>query len=533
MHTVPEENRRAFLVGVERKPVRAAHGLHGSHLTDWSVHDSLAELGRLADTAGLQVAGATWQKLDRPDPGTYVGAGKVREVREAAAAENAGTVLFDDELSPGQQRKLEKELGAVRLIDRTRLILDIFSLHAHSREGKLQVELAQNEYLLPRLAGLRANLAQQTGGAGAGPVGVRGPGETQLELDRRQVRRRILKLHKELEEVRRQRRQGRVKRERTGMHLVALVGYTNAGKSSILNALTGAGVLVQDKLFATLDPTIRRLRLPSGREALLADTVGFIRKLPHALVAAFRATLEGIEEAHLLVHVVDASQPAVTEQIRAVETVLGEIGVLDRPRLLAWNKIDLPAAAAAQHRAPGGSPEEVRISARTGEGIDTLLAKIDAMLGSPYASVAAMVPYEHYALVREAYERGSVGSREDTAEGVRLTATVPDDLADRLRAFPVPRVKAPRPRPAVAKRRPKTAARAKPAAAPRPKSAPARKRPAQKRSAKKRSAGKPPEAKHAAQPHRKIPRKPTAAARPKKAGVKPRPPAKRPRNARP
>ncbi len=218
MHTVPEENRRAFLVGVELKPVRTAHGLHGSHLSDWSVLDSLAELARLADTAGLRVVGSTWQKLDRPDPGTYVGSGKVREVREAAAAENAGYVLFDDELSPGQQKKLEKEIGpGVRLLDRTRLILDIFSLHAHSREGKLQVELAQHEYLLPRLTGLRADLAQQTGGAGAGPVGVRGPGETQLEMDRRQVRRRIGKLHEELEEVRSHRRQGRAE-ARPGGH---------------------------------------------------------------------------------------------------------------------------------------------------------------------------------------------------------------------------------------------------------------------------------------------------------------------------
>jgi GTP-binding protein HflX len=442
MHTVPKENRRAFLVGVERKPVRTAHGLHGSHLTDWSVQDSLVELARLADTAGLRVVGSTWQKLDRPDPGTYVGSGKVREVREAAAAENAGYVLFDDELSPGQQKKLEKELGpGVRLIDRTRLILDIFSLHAHSREGKLQVELAQHEYLLPRLAGLRTDLAQQTGGAGAGPVGVRGPGETQLELDRRQVRRRIRKLHEELEEVRGHRRQGRAKRSQAGMPLVAMVGYTNAGKSSLLNALTGAGVLVQDKLFATLDPTIRRLRLPSGREVLLADTVGFIRKLPHALVAAFRATLEGINEAQLLLHLVDASHSAGSEQIRAVETVLGEIGALDRPRLLAWNKTDLPEAGPASHVPPGGSPEEVRISARTGEGLASLLAKIDGMIGSPFATVEAMVPYESYELVRLAHERGSVLVREDTAAGVRIRAAVPDGLADRLRAFPVPRTK--------------------------------------------------------------------------------------------
>jgi len=464
MHTVPEENRRAFLVGVEVKPVRAAHGLHGSHLSRWSIHDSLAELGRLADTAGLRVVGATWQKLDRPDPATYVGSGKVREIREAAAAENAGYVLFDDELSPGQERKLEKGLGpGVRILDRTRLILDIFSLHAHTREGKLQVELAQHEYLLPRLTGLRADLAQQTGGAGAGPVGVRGPGETQLELDRRQVRRRILKLHQELEEVRSQRRQGRAKRERTGMPLVALVGYTNAGKSSLLNALTGAGVLVQDKLFATLDPTIRRLALPSGRIALLADTVGFIRKLPHALVAAFRATLEGIDEAPLLVQVVDASQPSVVEQIRSVETVLGEIGVLDRPRIIAWNKIDLPAAARAPRDAGAGDCEEVRLSARTGEGLPSLLAKIDAMLGSPYEPVAAMVPYERYELVRRAYERGSVISRVDAAEGVHLTARVPDDLAGLLRAFPAPRPERAKPR------RPG----AKPSAAKRPRSKPA------------------------------------------------------------
>ena len=518
MHTVPEENRRAFLVGVEVKPVRAAHGLRGSHLTGWSIHDSLAELGRLADTAGLLVVGATWQKLDRPDPATYVGSGKVREIREAAAAENAGYVLFDDELTPGQERKLEKALGSgVRILDRTRLILDIFSLHAHTREGKLQVELAQHEYLLPRLTGLRANLAQQTGGAGAGPVGVRGPGETQLELDRRQVRRRILKLHQELEEVRSQRRQGRAKRERTGTPLVALVGYTNAGKSSLLNALMGAGVLVQDKLFATLDPTIRRLALPSGRTALLADTVGFIRKLPHALVAAFRATLEGIEEAPLLVQVVDASQPAVTEQIRAVETVLGELGVLDRPRIIAWNKIDLPAAAHAPYGAGAGGCEEVRLSARTGEGLPSLLTTIDAMLGSPYEPVAAMVPYDRYELVRNAYERGSVTSRVDAAEGVYLTASVPDDLAGLLRAFPVPRPERAKPR------RPG----AKPSAAKRPRAKPARSKTAKPKPA----ARKPAKPKPAV---RKPARSKTAKPKPAQSKTaKPKPSPRRTRDPRP
>lgn len=472
MHALPEENRRAFLVGVDLKPVRAAHGLHGSRLTGWSVQDSLAELARLADTAGLRVVGATWQKLDRPDAGTYVGSGKVREVRDAAAAEGAGYVLVDDELSPGQQKKFERELGpGVRVLDRTRLILDIFALHAHTREGKLQVELAQAEYLLPRLTGLRADLAQQTGGAGAGPVGVRGPGETQLELDRRQVRRRMRKLHEELERVRSQRRQGRARRAQAGIPVVALVGYTNAGKSSLLNALTGAGVLVQDKLFATLDPTLRRLRLPSGREALLADTVGFIRKLPHSLVAAFRATLEGIEEARLLVHVVDAAHPAAAEQIRAVETTLGELGVLDRPRLLVWNKTDLPSAGPAAGRSSIGHPADVRISARTGFGLETLLARIDAMLGQPLPTVDALVPYARYELVSQAFARGSVIAREDTADGVRIRAAVPADLADRLKAFPVPRA---RPAPAASRAR-KRAAPRKPASARKP---PAVKKPA-------------------------------------------------------
>jgi len=308
-----DPERRAVLVGVEMK------GASGS----WTLQDSLDELARLAETAGLEVAGSTYQKLARPDPGTWIGSGKVKEIAEILAGTGAGYVLFDHELSPGQQRNLEKALGdGVRVIDRTRLILDIFSQHARSREGKLQVELAQYQYLLPRLAGMRAGLAQQVGGAGAGPVGLRGPGETQLELDRRQARRRISALRAELERVRLQRSQHRSRRDRVGLPVIALVGYTNAGKSSLLNALTGAGVLVQDKLFATLDPTTRRLILPGGREALVTDTVGFIRKIPHDLVAAFRATLEGIEEAGLILHVVDSSHPRPAELISAVDQVL-------------------------------------------------------------------------------------------------------------------------------------------------------------------------------------------------------------------
>jgi GTP-binding protein HflX len=272
--------------------------------------------------------------------------------------------------------------------------------------------------------------------------------------------------------------------------MVALVGYTNAGKSTLLNALTGAGVLVQDKLFSTLDPTIRRLRLPSGREVLLADTVGFIRKLPHALVAAFRATLEGIDEAQLLLHLVDASHAAGSEQIRAVETVLGEIGVLDRPRLLAWNKIDLPLAGPAPRRLQGSGSDEVRISARTGEGLETLLAKIDAMIASPFATVEALVPYDHYELVSQAYEHGSVKAREDTDVGVRITAAVPDDLADRLRAFPVPRAKPPQAASTKQRGAPSRAPARKPARKPSKKSGatPARKAAAGKRPAKPVSA---------------------------------------------
>jgi hypothetical protein len=315
---------------------------------------------------------------------------------------------------------------------------------------------------------------------------------------------------------------------------VALVGYTNAGKSSLLNALTGAGVLVQDKLFSTLDPTIRRLRLPSGKEALLADTVGFIRKLPHALVAAFRATLEGIDEAQLVVHVVDASHPAGSEQIRAVETVLGQIGVLDRPRLLAWNKIDLPAAGPAPRRSSGGSAEEVRISARTGDGLDTLLAKIDAMVGSPFATVEALVPYDRYGLVSQAYERGSVAAREDTDDGVRIRAAVPDDLADRLRAFPAPRVK-PAPAPT---RAPKPAAARKPSAARRstaqkPNARPAGGRTTAKPVAKKPVAKKPVAKKPA--PKKPAPKKPAAKRLParKPAATRPRTAAKRPRKPGP
>ena len=421
-----DAERSAVLVGVEMK----------GRATAWGVDDSLAELGRLAETAGLAVAGSTYQKLAHPDASTWIGAGKVQEVRELATAENVRYVLFDDELSPGQHRNLEEALGGgVRVIDRTRLILDIFSQHAHSREGKLQVELAQYEYLLPRLAGMRTDLGQQTGGAGAGPVGLRGPGETQLELDRRQVRRRISTLKRDLEEVRSQRGRHRERRERAGLPVVTLVGYTNAGKSSLLNALTGAGVLVQDKLFATLDPTTRRLALPGGRDALLTDTVGFIRKLPHHLVAAFRATLEGIEEASLVLHVADASHPRVMEQIDAVEAVLGTLHIHGTPRLLLLNKMDLLRDRAPLAFPPARHEQVVRASARTGEGLPGLLQAMEKLLGARMVEVTVTIPFSRYDLVTLVFEHGTVAEKKETEHGVFLRATVPPSLAQRLAPY--------------------------------------------------------------------------------------------------
>lgn len=422
----PPGGDRAVLVGIEIKGGASA----------WTVQDSLAELSQLALTAGLTVAASTYQKLAHPDPSTYVGSGKVRELKELVAAEDAHYVIFDDELSPGQHRKIEKVLGAgVRIIDRTRLILDIFSQHARSAEGKLQVELAQYQYILPRLAGMRVDLEQQVGGAGAGPVGLRGPGETQLELDRRQIRRRIQTIRTALEEVRTRRQQHRKQRDRAGIPVIAIVGYTNAGKSSLLNALTGAGVLVQDKLFATLDPTTRRLELPAGREALLTDTVGFIRKLPHDLVAAFRGTLEGIEEASLILHVVDASHPRTPEQIQAVDSVLEDIGVHATPRLIVWNKMDLLAGGMPPAVLTPSHSQAVAVSARTGAHLEELLETIQSMLASSLVSVEVVIPYNRFDLVTQAYEKGTVELREETSEGVRLRASVPRSLGEKLAGF--------------------------------------------------------------------------------------------------
>jgi len=344
----------AVLVGVCRHPQAR-----------WEAEDSLAELEQLARSAGARVADAILQERDRFDPRYLIGKGKALEIRQRCAG--IDLVILDEELSGSQQRNLEQLLGK-RVVDRTGLILDIFAQRAQSREGKLQVELAQLDYLLPRLAGAWTHLERLGGG-----IGTRGPGETQLESDRRRIRTRLAKIRRDLEQVRRHRALLRRPRRKVPFPILALVGYTNAGKSSLLNALTHAGVVVQDQLFATLDPTLRRLSLPGNRVALLSDTVGFIRKLPHQLVAAFQATLEEIQEATVLLHVVDISHPHAQSQQQAVESVLAELGLVDRPTVLVFNKIDRLGRPPFAWR-PGSG--RVAISAKTGAGLDELRQEI-------------------------------------------------------------------------------------------------------------------------------------------------------------
>ncbi|MBC7238132.1 MAG: GTPase HflX, partial [Chloroflexi bacterium] len=318
--------RRAYLIGVQ---VYGAKPL-------FDVEDSLEELSRLAETAGLQVVGQDWQNLEKINPGTYIGSGKVQEIKALSAELGFDLVIFDDELSPAQLRNLEQQTE-LQILDRTALILDIFAMHASTREGALQVELAQYIYRLPRLTRMWTHLSRQ----GVGGVGLRGPGETQLEADRRDIARRIAQLREELEEVRRQRSLKRRRRRRRGLPVVAIVGYTNAGKSTLLNRVSGAEVLVEDKLFATLDPTTRRVDLPGGKQVLFTDTVGFIQKLPTELVAAFQATLEEVREADIILHIVDVADKNLLPKIAAVEQVLEDLGVRDKPMILALNKIDL------------------------------------------------------------------------------------------------------------------------------------------------------------------------------------------------
>jgi GTP-binding protein HflX len=406
----------------------------------WPVTDSLAELERLAQTAGAEVAGSVWQRLSAAHPRTFIGKGKVDEVRQLARAREADVVIFDDELTPTQQHNLEKELGSeshggrhgIKIIDRTALILDIFALHASSREGRLQVRLAQNRYLLPRLRGMWAHLAAGRMGGG---VGSRfGEGESQLEVDRRMVRRRIDALRRELGKLHTERENQRKARVTAGIFRVALAGYTNAGKSSLLNRLTGADALAYDALFATLDSTTRRLVLPEGRAMTLTDTVGFIQKLPTTLVEAFHSTLEEITDADLILHVVDATSGHVDAQCRAVSDVLAQIGAEGIPQVMVLNKADAldaeqKAACALRY------PQALLVSARSGAGTPELLARVEQAANAMAALLLVRIPFAQGALVQLAHERCTIVSESYDEGGTLLQLRVPQALVTKFEGF--------------------------------------------------------------------------------------------------
>jgi GTP-binding protein HflX len=395
--------------------------------------NSLTELAALASTAGSTILEGLIQRRGRPDPATYVGRGKVEELRDVVVATGADTVICDGELSPSQLRNLEQEIK-VKVIDRTALILDIFAQHARSREGKAQVELAQLQYLVPRLRGWGEALSRQAGGRAGGAnggVGLRGPGETKLETDRRRIRTRISRLKREIAGMRVARDTQRANRHRREVPSVAIAGYTNAGKSSLLNRLTGAGVLVEDALFATLDPTTRRARTADGRTYTFSDTVGFVRHLPHELVEAFRSTLEEVTDADLVLHVVDGAHPSPAAQVRAVREVLAEIGADGVPELLAVNKTDA-ADEETLLRLKRDWPDAVFVSAHTGAGIEELRAAVEAALPRPAVEVVAVVPYDRGDLVARVHERGQVHEVDHEAAGTRVAARVDAELAAAL-----------------------------------------------------------------------------------------------------
>ncbi len=433
MYQVVGERPRAFLVGME---VFAEH-------SSWSAEDSLAELRMLADTAGLEVVGTTYQKLTKPYPKHYIGPGKAQEIADLKGELRYDVVVFDDELTGSQTRNLEETLQT-RVIDRTQLILDIFAQHAQTREGRLQVELAQHEYLLPRLRGQWGHLSRQTaqGQAGGSAVGVRGPGETQLETDRRLVGRRIAFLKDQIEEVRRHRERYRQRRRQSGIPVVSLVGYTNAGKSTLLNALSGAGVRAENQLFATLDPTTRQVTLPGGRLVLLTDTVGFIQRLPTALVAAFRATLEEIQEADILLHILDITHPNAEEQSETVLETLADLEVDDKPILTVLNKVDalegVDEGAIERLADEMNLPADyVPISAEHGWGLDRLLERIEATIAGQMSALEALIPYTRNDLVALWRQQGVVESEEYTDQGAHITGRLPIHLLSQFAPFRV------------------------------------------------------------------------------------------------
>ncbi|MDP9092788.1 MAG: GTPase HflX [Actinomycetota bacterium] len=397
--------------------------------------NSLAELARLAETAGSLVLDGLIQRRDRPDPATYIGSGKAKQLRDIVEAEAADTVICDGELTPGQLRQLE-EVVKVKVVDRTALILDIFAQHARSKEGKAQVELAQMQYLLPRLRGWGESLSRQVGGRAAGGLGIggRGPGETKIEIDRRRINTRMAKLRKEIAGMKTARDVKRARRVRRHVPSVVLAGYTNAGKSSLLNRLTDAGVLVENALFATLDPTVRRCQASDGRPYTLADTVGFVRHLPTQLIEAFRSTLEEVAEADLILHVVDAADADPEAQIRAVRAVLADVGALAVPEQLVFNKVDA-ANPETLMRLRRVAPEAILVSARDGTGVTQLTELIEARLPSPNIELNVLVPYTRGDLVTRIHETAEVLASEHTAEGTLLHARVNPGLAAALEPF--------------------------------------------------------------------------------------------------
>lgn len=395
-----------------------------------SVREHLEELAELVRSAGAEAVETALQRLPAPTPSHFIGRGKAEELAGFARSANLNLIVFDEELSPAQTRNLEGVFGA-KVVDRTGLILDIFAQRAQSREGRLQIELAQLQYTLPRLTHMWAHFSRQQGG-----IGTRGPGETQLEVDRRRIQERIARLKRDLEEVRQTRQVQRKARRRRHWPVVALVGYTNAGKSTLLNALTGADAHVEDKLFATLDPLTRRLMLPDKQSVLLTDTVGFIRKLPHGLVESFKATLEEVSEADLLIHVVDVSHPAVEEQLAAVEEVLAELGAREKPRLTALNKVDRIAPGHGMlERLLQEQPRAVALSAAAGLGLDALKDELSAQLRPLRRTTTLKIPANHAALLARLYAEAQILGRCDEDNVVRLTARVAPDLYHDLEGF--------------------------------------------------------------------------------------------------
>src|SRR5438034_7218587 len=451
MHTTARLGpERAFLVGIEFRAGRRSNLAHARMARDaarktvatseptevqqddisggFTLEESLAEFRELAGSAGANVVGEFSQRRDKPDPATLIGKGKLQEISAAAASADADVILFDHDLSPSQQRNIEKEVS-VRVIDRTQLILDIFARHARTREGQLQVELAQLEYLLPRLGGRGVEMSQLGGG-----IGTRGPGETQLETDRRKIYRRIRHVKEQIENVRRIRAQQRQRRESVPVATVALVGYTNAGKSTLFNALTNAAVLESPRMFATLDPTLRTAALPSKRKVLLSDTVGFIRNLPHTLVTSFRATLEEVQRAALILRVSDASSPLSAEQDAQVDRVLKELEAGEKPRLHIKNKVDL--LPPKQRDSLRDDSQTVHVSAAKGIGLSTLLDRIDQMLAEDAtARVRLRVPQKEGKALAMLEARSRIYSREYKDGVVELEAEIPESVARRMRAW--------------------------------------------------------------------------------------------------